>query len=233
MMYLKDSGMDFIKQMKNMIFKKTFFVPCGGNKKMNKSRLLPQPSFHFNSSPSFKIETSFSEIRNNWKCLLSDFWLRETQVFPFSASSIPQHCCPLQQTTLSGQYLSVHDGKTQISSQHSRRQLLTIQKLLRQVLILTAIHFSSYYPLTISQELEISFPLKRESLKAPQLSKSHFCDGICFSQSREAASQTLGSVHYTLWLILSCLELHILFFRNNFSSHESGTQEGSLVSMIR
>ena len=121
MMHLKDSGMDFIKQMNKMIFKKTFFVPCGGNKKMNKSRLLPQPSFHFNSSPSFKIETFLLEIRNNWKCLLSNYWLRETQVFLFSASSISQHCCPLQQATLSGQYLLVHDGKTQISSQHSRR----------------------------------------------------------------------------------------------------------------
>lgn len=76
-------------------------MPCGGNKKMNKSSLLPQPSFHFNSSPSFKTETFLLEIRNNWKCLLSNYWLRETQVFLFSASSIPQHCCPLQQATLS------------------------------------------------------------------------------------------------------------------------------------
>lgn len=232
MMHLKDSGMDFIKQTKNMTFKQTIFVPCGGKKKMNKSRLILQPS-HFNSSPSFKIETFLLEKRNNWKCLLSNYWLKEAQVFLFSVSNIPQHCCPLQLTTLSGQYLLAHDGKTQISSQHSRRQLLTIQELLRQVLILTAIHFSTYYPVTISQELEISFPLKSEPLKTPWLSKSHFCDGICFNQSREAASQTLGSVHYTLWQILSYLELHILFFSNTFPSHESGTQEGSLVSMIR
>ena len=152
--------MDFIKQTKNMIFKQTTFVPCGGHKKMNKSRLIPQPSSHFNSSPSFTIETFLLEKGNNWKCLLSNYWLKDAQVFLFSVSNIPQHCCPLQRTTLSGQYLWVHDGKTQISSQHSRRQLLTIQKLLRQVLILTAIHFSTYYPLTISQELEISFPLK-------------------------------------------------------------------------
>lgn len=95
MMYLKESAMDFIKQMKNMIFKKTFSVPCGGNKKMNKSRLLPQPSFHFNSSPSFKIETSVWEIRNNWKCLLSNYGLRETQVFLLSRPvfrSTAAHC---------------------------------------------------------------------------------------------------------------------------------------------
>lgn len=32
MMHPHDSRMDFIKQSKNMIFKKAFFVPCRGNK---------------------------------------------------------------------------------------------------------------------------------------------------------------------------------------------------------
>ena len=123
MTHLKDSGMDFIKQTKNMIFKQTIFVPSGGNKKMNKSRLIPQPSSHLNSSPSSKIETFLLEKGNNWKCLLSNYWLKEAQVFLFSVSNIPQHCCPLQRTTLSGQYLLVCDGKTQISSQHTQQKV--------------------------------------------------------------------------------------------------------------
>lgn len=93
------------------------------------------------------------------------------------------------------------------------------------MLIVIAMLFSAYYSATTSQELKISLPLKRESLKAHWFSKSHFCDGICFSQSREAASQALGSIHYTLWWVLSYLELHVLFLNNNFPSHESGTHK--------
>lgn len=106
MMYLKESAMDFIKQMKNMIFKKTFSVPCGGNKKMNKSRVVLS-LFHFNSSPSFDRKSSAGNKEEFLECSFSIcLWVERDSSVP----SLVQYSAALLPTAADHALLSVFVG---------------------------------------------------------------------------------------------------------------------------
>lgn len=136
---------------------------------MNKNGIAPQPSFHFNSSPSFKIETSVWEIRNNWKCLLSNYGLKRLKC-SFSLRQYSATLLPTAADQLSSPYCrcmmenTFQANTASVAVNNLRTVEASTDSDSHSLLYILSPH---YFPGTGD-----FFSFKEESLKAPQLSRS-------------------------------------------------------------